>query len=235
MRSTRARALLAAAVSAAVLVAGCSSGSGGGSAATTPATNGIENKSAQEIVDAASAAAKAASAVHVAGTAGGTDLDVRIGSDAGHATLTTSGQTVEVLRIGTDHYIKGDAAFWTGQGGATAAAKLTGKWVKIGSTLAAQYEQFLTVASFFADLSSGDPVVKGDRASVGGTHAIAVKDTKDQSLLYVSMVGRPLPLKATSSASDGGTVTFSDWDVPVTDLVAPPASEVVDITAQTGG
>lgn len=233
MRPTRAILGIAA---AALLVAGCSSGSGAGSAvASAPGANGIEKKSATEIVTAAQAAAKAATAVHVAGNAGGTVLDVRVGTDAAHATITTDGQTVELLRLGTDHYLKGDAAYWAKEGGAAAAAKLAGKWVKIGSQLAQQYEQFLTVETFFADLGTGDPMVKGDQATVDGVQAITVKDTKDDSLLYVSMVAKPLPLKATSPASDGGSVTFTDWNVPITDLVAPPADQVVDITAQTGG
>jgi hypothetical protein len=221
-------------VGTAALVSGCSSASVGGSAvASGLGPNGIEKKSAQEIVDAAQSAAKSATAVHVKGTAGGTGLDVRIGSDAAHATLSQGGQTVEVLRIGTDHYMKGDTAFWTAQGGAAAATKLADKWVKIGATLAAQYESFLTISTFFSDLSSGDPLTKGGQSDVGGTKAVTVTDTKDQSVLYVSMVDKPLPLKATSPSSDGGSVTFSDWNVPIDDLVAP--TQVIDITAQTGG
>ena len=221
-------------VGTAALVTGCSgASSGGGVVATGQGPNGIEKKSAQEIAAAAQDAAKGATAVHVKGTAGGTDLDVRIGQEAAHATLSQSGQTIEVLRIGTDHYMKGDTAFWTAQGGPTAAAKLADKWVKIGATLAAQYESFLTISTFFSSLSSGDPLTKGGQADVGGTKAVTVTDTKDQSVLYVSMVDKPLPLKATSPSSDGGSVTFSEWNVPITDLVAP--AQVIDITAQTGG
>jgi hypothetical protein len=234
MRPSRASVVLLAVVVGAVLVAGCSGASTGSAAvATGQGANGIENKTAQEIVAAAQSAATSATAVHVKGTAGGTALDVRIGADAAHATLTQEGQTIEVLRVGSNHYMKGDAAFWNAQGGATAAARLADRWVKIGKTLAAQYESFLTIATFFSDLTSGDPVTKGAQADVGGTKTITVTDTKDQSVLYVSMVDKPLPLKATSPATDGGSVTFSEWNVPVTDLVAP--TQVIDITAQTGG
>lgn len=234
MRPSRASVVLLAVVVGAVLLAGCSGASSGSTVvATGQGANGIEKKSAQEIVAAAQSAATSAIAVHVKGTAGGTTLDLRIGADAAHATLTQGGQTIEVLRIGSNHYMKGDAAFWTAQGGAAAAARLADRWVKIGKTLAAQYESYLTIATFFSDLTSGDPVTKGAVTDVAGTKAVIVTDTKDQSLLYVSIVDKPLPLKATSPASDGGSVTFSEWNMPITDLVAP--TQVIDITAKTGG
>ena len=161
----------------------------------------------------------------------------RLSDSAADAKIEHDGEHLEVMRIGADHYLMADAAFWTKEASVTAAAKLAGRWVKLTAAMSSTYDQFLSIGSFFDQFisSSGGTLTKGDQATVGGVKTISVDDSSDQSTVYVSMVDKPLPLKVESKASSGGAVTFSDWNVPITDLVAPPASSLVDISKLPGG
>ncbi len=228
----------AAAATGAAALAGCTSGSGssGASAVAVGAEgNGVETKSATEIVAVSKAAAQAASAVRVAGTADGSQIAARLSPDVADVQLVHSGEHVEVLRVGTDHYLKGDAAFWTEAASAAAAAKLAGKWVKLTAAQAASYEQFLSIPTFFDGMfqSTGTPT-KGAVTTVDGTEEVTLVDT-DGSKLYVATTGKPYPLKVESAGSTGDQVTLSDWNVPITDIAAPPAGSVVDPSTIAGG
>jgi hypothetical protein len=225
------------ATAGAVAVAGCSqSVDTTGAVAAGANGNGIETRSANEILAAAEASAKAATAVHVQGTAGGSDLDLRLSATAADAKVVHDGEHIEVLRVGSDRYLLGDAPFWTDAASAEAATKLAGRWVKLGPAQSAQYDHVLNIGSFFGEeFKSSSTVSKGDQAMVAGVRTIEVKDSSDRSTVYISMVGKPLPLKAESSASDGGSISFTDWNVPITDIAAPPAGSVVDASTLTGG
>ena len=228
----------AAALAAAAVLAGCSSSSGSGSATASPVGgggNGIQDKTAAQIVAAAGAAAKAASAVHITGTAAGIGIDARIGTDVADATVKQNGQTYRVLRIADAYYVFADKATWTAQVGAATAAKLAGKWVKLNHQQAgSSYDEFLSIPTFFAALDSGDPATKGEQTTLDGVKVIGIKDTKDASTLYVSEVGKPLPLKAVE-ATGGGSLTFADWNVPLTGVTAPAAATVVDLSNVPSG
>jgi hypothetical protein len=228
------------AAAAAVIVAlgGCSSSASTGAADAVAAGangNGIEKKTAAEIVAASKAAAEAAAEVHIKGTADGTDIDARLALDVGDVKLVHNGEHVEVMRVGSDHYLMGDTAFWTEAASATAAAKLAGKWVKLTAEQAKAYEKFLSVPTFFDGMyqSSGTPT-KGDVGTVDGVETVALTDT-DGSKLYIATTGKPYPVKVANAGTSGDQVTLTEWNVPITDVTAPPAGSVVDASTLTGG
>lgn len=239
MFGSRARSAVVAIVLAVPLVlAGCggSTAPGGGAASSAPATNGLEKLTAEQILAKAKAAAESATSVVVSGSLGaGNTVDLVLGAQGAHAKVTQSGETIEIVKTGTDYYIKGDAAFWTKEASAAAATKFAGKFVKVPATQAAQFADLVTIKAFFEGaLKPEGTVAKGDVSAVGSIKAITLKDTKDGGLLYISLVGDPLPLKIEKAGSDGGAVTFTDWNKPVT-IDVPPADQVIDLGSLTGG
>ncbi|MBH1935668.1 hypothetical protein I5Q34_15555 [Streptomyces sp. AV19] len=84
-------------------------------------TNGVGKLRPAVIQDRARAAAKAAGAVHLSGAVvsqGRTyRIDVRLKKDGGTGRVASGEVSFELLRVGEELFVKGDAAFW-GRGGA---------------------------------------------------------------------------------------------------------------------
>jgi hypothetical protein len=229
------------------LITGCG-GSGsnapGATPSPTPTDNGVASLPAAQILSRAQGALKKAPSVHLKGTVT-TDgqrltLDLRSSDKGGRGTLTQSGQTIEVLRIGSTVYIKANAEFWRAQTGGNAAATelLKGKYLKgpISDPKMASIAQLTQIDQYTKELlSPKGTVTKGQRKTVRGTEAIAITVAgKDGGTLYVATRGEPYPLQITSdSPSEPGTIDFLDFGAPVT-LNAPPENQVVD-TSKLGG
>jgi hypothetical protein len=213
-------------------------------ASPTPTDNGVATLPASEILSRSHAALTKAASVHLKGDATDDDgqrftLDLHFADKGGRGTLTQSGQTLEVLRIGTTVYIKADVDFWRTQTGNAAVAELLkGKYLK-GSTTdpkTAAFAELTQLDKFAADLF--DPkqkVTRGERKALRGVDAIVLQISgKDRTTLYVATRGEPYPLRATSSSpSQPGTIDFLDYGAPL-NLVTPPAEHVVD-TSKLGG
>jgi hypothetical protein len=224
-------------VASATLLTACGGGStaAGSSPAAKSTGNGIEKLAAADIMTKMDAAASAATSVHVVGKASQVSLDLTIGKDGADDTVGVGGPPVEVLRVGTDYYMKGDAAFWTKTANAQVAKVVAGKYVKVTAAQAADYQSFTNMSDFFTGmLKAGGTVTKGAVTTVDGQRALTLTDTSDGSLLFVALDGPPLPLKSSKSGSDGGSVTFSAWNQPVT-VSAPAAADVIDMAALAAG
>ncbi len=230
-------ALCALAVTGAAVLTGC----GGGD--PDAGTNGVGKLSADKIQARTRSAAQGASAVRLSGTvvtSGRTyRLDMRLKDDGGTGSVTSGADTFKLLRVGTQLYLKADAAFWAqpdGKGGegSGAAAKLDGKYVKVPQGDPA-YKKF----SGFTDkdvLLSGLLTLHGSLAT-DGRHTRAstptIRITGDHGsggTLDVSLKGTPYPL-ALTRAGNAGTLRFSDWGANFT-VTEPKDSETVDYGQQ---
>lgn len=238
-------------VSAVVLAAvlGLSACGGGSSSSTakstpSPSTNGVEKLQAQAILDKATAAAKAATGAHVTGTISDSGdvikLDMRYVAGKGAVgTLTNNGQTVNLLRIGTSAYLKGDAAFWTALANAEVAKIVADKYVKVPSTSKdfADFSDFTDLNSLIATLKADGVITKVPGKTVSGVATVGLKDDDPTNggVLYIANVGKPYPLliEPTKPETTGEGVTFDEWDKPTT-LTEPPAAQVLDL-AKLGG
>jgi hypothetical protein len=103
-------------------VALAASGCGGAATTTGGTTSGLENKSPAEVLQAAAAALRAAKSVYITGSAGrgllGADLRIngaslrikdetlRIQGDSQTITLTLTGGSAQITKIGSDTYLK---------------------------------------------------------------------------------------------------------------------------------
>ncbi len=231
----------AVAVSAALLLAGCGSSSGSNAASSTaPASNGVADKTADEILAATTAAAKAQTSVHVSGTgtggSGSVGLDLHlVKGKGGYGSITLAADTLQIVSDGTTVYFKGDKAFWTNQASAQAATLIGDRWLKAPVT----NESFKSLAEFadFENTVTGilkpdGSVTKGSTKDVGGTPAIELKSGSGS--LWVATTGEPLPLQI-SSGTAGDKVTFADWGkaVDVTGQV-PAEKDTIDLSKLGG-
>lgn len=218
-RRTLSTALSAAALAGAAL-AGCGSSS--------PASNGVEAKSASQIVSTALKAAESAPSVHVTGSVSDLgvplklDLEIVRGRGA-KGTISEGDLMVKVIRIGGKAYINGGAQLYKRYGGSEAAKVLKGKWLEAPATsgeLASLSDLTDLQKLLSAALESHGSLKKGATSTVNGQKAIAVKDTTNGGSLYVATTGRPYPIEIVKKGSEGGSFTFANWGKPVS-LSAP--------------
>jgi hypothetical protein len=219
----------------AVLLAGC------GSAKKESGSNGEASKPPTRVLADAKAAATNAASVHVAGSivSGGTpiklDLSMARGKGA-KGSMSTNGLSFDLVRVGDTVYIQGSDEFYKHFAGAAVAQLLHGKWLKASATQG-RLKSLAPLTSIGA-LFTGISTHHGKLASSGATtyhgqKVAEIRDTSDNSKLYVAATGKPYPV-AIVGAKQGqsGTVTFDDWNSHVS-LSTP--KDALDISQLGGG
>jgi hypothetical protein len=218
---------------AAVLAAGCggSSGSKG---------SGEAAKSIEQIVADSETAAKSATSVHVAGSgvSGGTPLSLDlhlVAGKGGKGHLNVNGLSFDIVRVGPTVYFKGDTRFWGHFGGGFVAELLKGRWLseRVGHGALASFAPLTDIKKLFhAILSTHGKLSKGATIAINGQSAVALVDrSKGGGILYVATPGPPSPLELVSPSDKTGTITFDQWNQPVT--LTPPANPV-DVSKLNG-
>ncbi|MDF3298035.1 hypothetical protein [Streptomyces tropicalis] len=208
-------------------------------------TNGVGKLPPQQIQSRTRAAADSADTVHLSGNVVSNGrayrLDMRLKSDGGTGSVTSQGVTFGLLRIGSQLYLKANAAFWNhadGDGKDSATAdKLDGKYVKVPQGDPA-YKRF----SGFTDkrlLLDGLLTLHGTLATDGhheqsGVRTVRVTGDKGSGgTLDVSLTGRPYPVRLVR-AGGAGTLGFTDWGKGFA-LSEPDQGETVDYGHQLPG
>lgn len=226
-------ALLGALLGFCPLLTSCSSGG----------TNGVTHLSAADAVSRARAAAIAAPSVHIKGTVldGGdpVTIDMRLrGADGGTGQLSADGDTFQLLRIGQDVYLRGDASFYSTVAGERSglspqvSAALQGKYLHVpGSDRGyAKFTDFTSVDGLFGDLVKLSGKLRKDgQVTVHGVRSLSIVTGDGHGAqLAVAMNGTPYPTLYRPAGTSGGSVEFLDYGAPV-ELTPPPAAQVVDI------
>jgi hypothetical protein len=202
-------------------------------------SNGVENKSADDIVAAAKAAGDSATAVHVSGS--GSDngiplvLDLHIlAGKGGKGRLSEQGLSFDLVRVGDTAYIKGSPAFYRKFAGPAAAVLFKGKWLKASATTGdlASLTPLTDLRKLLdRTLANHGKLAKVSTTTVNGQRVVGVKDTEKGGILYVATTGKPYPIEISKSGATGGTLTFDQWNQPV--ALAAPAN-AVDISKLKG-
>ncbi len=222
------RYLLRAAVALTVasLVAAC-----GGS-------SGEAGKSAQQILADARNAADAATSVHVVGSltvqGQSAPVDVKVSTAGATGTSTFAGTPVELIRVGSNLYVRGAEDILGTFLGPKVKAAIDHKWVQIptsmpqlaGLATATDVHQLLTQT-----LTPTGTVSKAGTTTVAGGKAVVLKGfgTDGKGTLLVATTGKPYPLELNDAQ---GKLAFSDWNTPVT-AQAPAGS--VSLASLLGG
>jgi hypothetical protein len=214
---------------------------------SAPTDERVENAklSVGELVRRAKQSARTIKTVHVVaditskGKAMKLDLRVDRASENFLGTIEQGSVRLEVRRIGTAMYIRGDeSAYRTLVGtvdGETAAKLLAGKWLK-GSTDDENLRgirKITTVADPGAVLESfPEDGVKLPTETVNGRTMIPLTGPpgKDAGKVYIeAQGGKPYPVMVVSEKADNsGTISYGDFDRPVK-VDQPPAGEVIDL------
>jgi hypothetical protein len=205
-------------------LAGCGGGGSSGS--------GVTAKTATEIFAATKTAADGATSVHVSGSlvSGGApltlDLSLATGK-GGRGQISSNGLGFELIHTGGTVYINGSPAFYRHFAGPSAAQLLQGKWLKAPANTG----EFASIGSLTdprklldAGLASHGTLTKGATTTINGQPVIAITDGTKGGTIYVATTGKPYPIQITKGGSEGGKITFDQWDVPVS--ITAPASAI---------
>jgi hypothetical protein len=238
-RPSYAIASVAVSISAGVLLTACGSDPDAG-------TNGVGKLPPKKIESSTRAAAQSAKAVRLSGDVFSKGkkyrLDVRLKESGGVGEVTFGGNTVELLRVDKDLYLKADKDFYTqhkdsksaSDTSGDVAAKLDGKYVKVPPE-DPTYKQL----SAFTDLDGlldgffvlDGELSEGDHGKVDGVRTVELKaDGGKGGSVQVSLEGKPYPLRY-SRAGGAGTIELSDYNKDFT-LKAPDAKHMVDYGKQ---
>jgi hypothetical protein len=204
-----------------------------------------EDLSVGELVRRAKQSAAKIKTVHVVadimskGKAMKLDLRVDRASENFEGTIEQGSVRLEVRRIGSAMYIRGDESAYRSLvgtvDGETAAKLLAGKWLK-GSTNDESLRgirNITTVADPGAVLKSfPENGVRLPTETVNGRKMIPLTGPpgKDDGRVYIeAQGGKPYPVMVVSEETDSsGTVSYGDFDQPV-EVDQPPAGDVIDI------
>jgi len=212
-----------------------------GCGSSSPKGNGVAALSPTAIVAQTKAAADSARSVHIvgSGTSGGQsltiDLSLAVGK-GGVGTISTNGLLINLIEVNGTVYIKGSPAFYTHFAGPAAAQLLQGKWLEAP----ADNSNFSTLTSFTnidklfgAIFSNIGTLKKGSTATINGQQTVGVTDLAHGGTLYVDTTGTPYPVKIVNTTpGDSGSVSFKDWNKPVT--LRAPANAVNLSQLQSG-
>jgi hypothetical protein len=210
-------------------------------ASAAPDDNGVAALTPAQIVDRAKAALKSAKSFHMNGTLNEdgqkTALDFKIAGADVSGTMTVNNAKVKLLRVGSNQYMNPDAAFWKLSGGKQAAAinqLVNGRWVKVPATNK-DFGALFSAADVDSLLQASGTVTKGSTKVIAGTPAIGLIDKgSDGGTLYVATVGQPYPLRLDGPTAAAGSITFSEFGTAFTDIKAPAATDVVDLSKLGG-
>jgi hypothetical protein len=210
---------------AALALAGC----GGASttsqthtkAATTsrPATNGLEHQSAAQVLEAATAALKAAKSVRVTGTDGDFQLQGRSGSGI----LKQRGTTLAVITVGDNTWFKGDQRALKVMGlPSKALPRLAGRWVKFPQR---SVEGF-SLNVYAAELAKPEGLLPTVEQTMLDGRQVVVISEKDGSKLYVANTGPAYLLRVESNGKDPGRFVLTGYG---SDFHITPPDNAVDL------
>jgi hypothetical protein len=196
---------------------------------TAWASGNLGSKSAGQITSASIKAGKSAKSVTIKGSVADSGqtislniTDLANGNGAG--SITIGGQTIQLVKLGNSSYFKADTAFWQKNGGSGAAQLLANRWVKSptsgSDSIGSSFNQFLSIKGFLSSLSSSTGTLsKGGTSTVNG-HKVYVINSSEGGSLYIAAIGKPYPVKITSTGSSSGTITLTNWNKHVT-ITAP--------------
>ena len=210
-----------------------------GSSDKSAKPNNEASKPAPQVLADANAAATKASSAHVSGSirSDGTPITLDLSTARGKGakgSMSTNGLKFDLVRIGDTLYIRGSDEFLKRFAG-PAATLLHGKWLKASATHGRlkSLAPLTNLGALFAGISSQHgKLVNDGKSTYKGTDVVVIRDTSDNSKLYVAATGKPYPVALSGGKKDqSGTITFDDWNKSVS-LSAP--SGALDISQFVG-
>ena len=197
----------------------------------------LDDKTGQEVADAAADALEEAGSVHVAGTLtqdgeeGEVDLQLQ-GEDAS-GTITFGGIELQLINVGGTAYLQAPPEFWSSFGlPEEAAARFQDQWVTVPAEAASQFEQF-SLAGFVEELRNPSSEVEDEvtEEERDGEPVVNVEQ-EDGSVLTVANDEPAYPLATKEEGDSPSEVTFSGFGEEE-DIEAP--ADAIDLEQLAGG
>jgi hypothetical protein len=216
-----------------VALAGCGAASTKPQAATASKPVGVAAESPQQILAAATAAAKNANAFHIVATSSTFKLDLELVRGKGGAgSFETGGNAFRVRRLGGTIYLQGSNAYYRKLGGPNAVQVLRGRWLKApaNSGEVAEFANYVDIDAMVKLIEEGTKstgTLSKHTATVNGQPAVVITDSGSESVA-VAATGRPYPLQLTAA---DGKVVVDRWDRPA-QLTTP--TKTIDSSKLTG-
>jgi hypothetical protein len=187
-----------------------------GSAATSTSapTNGLEQKSPADVLQAAAAALQAATSVHVVGTGPSGHLDARLQHGSATGTITMDGHQLKITIVGGAGYVNADRAGLSMIGAPLPVQRHdAGRWLKVP---ASEFTGF-TPAELASQLTRyyGPLEPKVRQATLNGKKVVVVS-WQNGSKLHVANTGPAYPLRAEfTKGPNAGLIEFSEYGAPL--------------------
>jgi hypothetical protein len=221
-------ALIAAAVTAGV--AAC-----GSSAPVDP----LASLSANQIMSKTMTDLKAASSVRFSGTVNDSGQNIAMdltitkdGSCRGTMSESSTG-TMDIVAVGQTVWFQMTAKFWSSEGisNSAEASELAGKYISLpeNSSTMSGFSQLCSPSGLASSSTSKkNALKKGVESTIDGQKVLAIKDSADSAVAYVSDTAAPELIHLTGSGSNkGSSVDFTGYGDKVL-ITAPPSNEVID-------
>ena len=220
---------------------GAGAGNGAGSQSASTSTDPLASLTASQIFTKATADTSAASSLHVVGSVNNSGqtitftLDIAKGTGCAGALAEGSKGSFKLIVLGKSVWVLPDATFWKSAAGtganSTVLSLLEGKYLS-GSTASTSGLNGLSQLCGLSDLIASQAlkastVTKGAVTTFGGSQVLELMDSATNGTAYVTDQAQPLVVRISGTGASGGTITFSNYNSPVT-VTAPPASEVID-------
>jgi hypothetical protein len=167
-----------------------------------------------------------------------TKVDMRYGRTGSHGTITIDSSVLDLIRVGSNAYVKAPDSFWQTQLPAAQLASeiaaIHGKWVLVPAlgTTFAQLSAYTDKQQITAQLVRRDTThyLQGANKVVDNVESITLADTSNGAVVYVAATGRPYPVEATGGNGTSATAHFSEWNAPFS-VAAPPAAQTYTLPA----
>ena len=204
---------LTAAILMAALVTVAASACGGATTTSSPTTNGLEKKSAPDVLTAAAEALRTAASVHITVSSPSSRLDLRLTGSSSTGTLEKGGVPVEVTVIGGTLYVKANQAglkwFGVPQPG---QRQYAGRWLNLGG----QDLTGFTLADIASQVAAhhGPLEPKVRQAMLNGRKVVVIS-WQDGGKLHVANTGPAYPLRGEFRGQDAGVINFTEYGAPV--------------------
>lgn len=223
MNLIRRAVALTAATAMAALVTAAASACGGAPTATATTTNGLEKKSAADVLQEAAGALEAAKSVHIVGTGPSSGhFDARLQGGSSTGMFAQSGPQIEFTIIGNVGYIRTDQAGLQQIGLPQQVQRHdAGRWLEVraqdftGLTLAALAPQLTTY--------NGPLEPKVRQATVNGRKVVVIS-WRNGGRLYVANTGPAYPLSGELKGQNAGRIKFTEYGAPL--HIAAPSNAI---------
>ncbi len=198
-----------------------------GGCGSSSSPNGLAAETPGHVVAAARSAADGAATVHVAGTLTGAGAPISIDLElvrgkGGRGRIALGALSIELVRIESAVYVRGNAAFYRRVAGPRAARLLEGKWLKGFEGGALSDLASLTDLDTLIDtaLREHGTLAIGAAKTLDGQKVLSVNDASRGGTVYVAATGAPYPIELLRAGGSGGRLLFDRWNQPIS-LEAP--------------